>query len=157
MKKIIDYKVLDSQASRRLAQMVNESIEQGWQPYGQMFIAASIFTQPMVKYAKKMRTYYWSMNKPEEMHYSTHSDWYATLLTKLNIGVNVFIDENKTNVETDMMVLKVPVQCKSIIENVVGYDEKEEQLYRWKIEFVDDDWNYILAEKLDFFIIIEGI
>jgi hypothetical protein len=50
MKKIIKYTVITSQISGRVATVVNEEIEKGWQPYGHMFVSPNQFHQVMVRY-----------------------------------------------------------------------------------------------------------
>ena len=57
MEKIVEYKLLSAETSRRITEMVNEHIQKGWQPYGSPSTTMSEknfrFNQAIVKYQQK--------------------------------------------------------------------------------------------------------
>jgi len=55
MKKITEYKILEDDFRENLVKMVNQSIGEGWQPYGDLIVyvlsnTSYFFCQAMIKY-----------------------------------------------------------------------------------------------------------
>lgn len=72
MKKIIDYKILQSEASSSLTGHVKHNIANGWQPKGGGFAIGKWFYQTMVKYEEISEI---ASEKKEEQTLKEHRQW----------------------------------------------------------------------------------